>query len=224
MFTALDSSNPQRELLRASAGDLSIDPGERRLVRLRHMSGVYSGESKRVAVTMHVEVTHDGPNDFLNRTVAAWLRQQAEEELEGRPYTIVADSVQLNATSRTQANVEADGTVTGDPGNSSAGFAAPAPGQSSGARPGMGGMGMGMGQPAGGGGGMGMAGQGRRARGAGRQAPGAGLGGNTAPGRWPSRGPHRRALLAVSVALVLQEAPAAMRGHRIPLKSEPPKY
>ena len=145
------------------------------------MSGVYSGESKRVAVTMHVEVTHDGPNDFLNRTVAAWLRQQAEEELEGRPYTIVADSVQLNATSRTQANVEADGTVTGDPGNSSAGFAAPAPGQSSGARPGMGGMGMGMGQPAGGGGGMGMAGQGRRARGAGRQAPGAGLGGNTAP-------------------------------------------
>ncbi|MEL7072565.1 MAG: type IV pilus assembly protein PilM [Planctomycetota bacterium] len=181
VHSALDSSNPQRELLRASAGDLSIDPGERRLVRLRHMSGVYSGESKRVAVTMHVEVTHDGPNDFLNRTVAAWLRQQAEEELEGRPYTIVADSVQLNATSRTQANVEADGTVTGDPGNSSAGFAAPAPGQSSGARPGMGGMGMGMGQPAGGGGGMGMAGQGRRARGAGRQAPGAGLGGNTAP-------------------------------------------
>ena len=142
VHSALDSSNPQRELLRASAGDLSIDPGERRLVRLRHMSGVYSGESKRVAVTMHVEVTHGGPNDFLNRTVAAGLRQQAEEELEGRPYTIVADSVQLNATSRTQANVEADGTVTGDPGNSSAGFAAPAPVQSSGARPGMGGMGM----------------------------------------------------------------------------------
>ncbi|MEC7128729.1 MAG: hypothetical protein VXW42_00945, partial [Planctomycetota bacterium] len=176
---ALNSSDPQRELLRTSADDSSIEPGERRLVRLRHLSGVYSGDTKRVEVTMHVEVTHDGPNDFLNRTVAAWLRQEAEEELEGRPYTIIADSVQLNATSRTQANVEADGTLAGDPGNSSAGFAAPTPGQSSGSRPGMGGMGLG--QPAGGGGGMGMGGQGRRARGAGRQAPGAGLGGNTAP-------------------------------------------
>ena len=182
IHAALASSDPQRELLRASSGEVSIDPGDRRLVRLRHMSGVYSGDTKRVAVTMHVEVTHDGPNDFLNRTVAAWLRKQAEEESEGRPYTIVGDSVQLNATSRTQANVEADGTVTGDPGNGSAGFQAPPRGQSSGARPGMGGMGgMGMGQPAGGGGGMGMTGQGRRARGAGRQAPGAGLGGNTAP-------------------------------------------
>ena len=36
--------------------------------------------------------------------------------------------------------------------------------------------------------------------------------------------PPQEAFLAVSVALVLQEAPAAMRGHRIPLKSEPPKY
>ena len=80
----MDSSDPQRELLRTAGADSSIEPGERRLVRLRHMSGVYSGETKRVAVTLHVEVTHDGPNDFLNRTVASWLRQQAEEELEGR--------------------------------------------------------------------------------------------------------------------------------------------
>ena len=175
VHSALDSSDPQRELFSASSDGLSIDPGERRLVRLRHLSGVYSGDTKRVEVTMHVEVTHDGPNDFLNRTVAAWLRQQAEVELEDRPYTIIADSVQLNATSRTQANVEADGTLAGDPGNSSAGFAAPE--RSSGARPG--GMGMGGLPPAGGSGGMGLGGTGRRARGAGRQAPGAGLGGNS---------------------------------------------
>ena len=181
------------------------------------MSGVYSGETKRVAVTMHVEVTHDGPNDFLNRTVAAWLRQQAEEELAGRPYTIVADSVQLNATSRTQANVESDGTLTGDPGNNSAGFAAPTPGQSSGSRPGMGGMGLG--QPAGGGGGMGMGGQGRRARGAGRQAPGAGLGGNTAPAGGQAAAPAGGAL-GGSVGSVLQETLAATRIHRTRPKSE----
>ena len=178
---ALAASKPQRELLQASAADSSIDPGERRLVRLRHMSGVYSGDTKRVAVTMHVEVTHDGPNEFLNRTVAAWLREQAEAELDGRPYSIVADSVQLNTTSRTQASVAADGTVTGDPGSSSTGFKAPSGSQASGAQPGLGGTGMGMAQPSGGGGGMGMGGQGRRGRGSSRQAPGAGLGGNTAP-------------------------------------------
>ena len=173
---------------------------------------------------MHVEVTHDGPNDFLNRTVAAWLRQQAEEELEGRPYTIVADSVQLNATSRTQANVESDGTVTGDPRQQLCRICGPSSRSilRCSARHGRYGSGNGTTSRRGWWHGYG------RPRATGPRCWTSSTWGWTwwqhRTGRWPSRGPTGGGALAVSVGSVLQELPAAMRGHRIPLKSEPPKY
>ncbi len=96
---ATASTDPQPELL---SGDLekimSIPPKERRLVRMLDLGGVYSydesGKSRRIAVRMDVELSHDRPILFLNNTIAAWLRDNAERP--GVPYRIVDGSISCN--------------------------------------------------------------------------------------------------------------------------------
>jgi hypothetical protein len=96
---AVASTEPQPDLL---SGDLEkikrIAPKERRLVRLVDLGGVYSYDaqqkSRRIAVQMDVELSHQRPIEFLNNTIAAWLRENAERP--GVPYRIVEGSVSCN--------------------------------------------------------------------------------------------------------------------------------
>jgi len=99
---AVAATGPQPELLGSNAVAIrAIEPKERRLVRLTDLNGQYvppaSGDrnARRViAVTMDVELSHDRPIEFLNNTVATWLRENAQRD--GVPYRIVDQSVQLN--------------------------------------------------------------------------------------------------------------------------------
>jgi type IV pilus assembly protein PilM len=96
---ALASSGPQEALL---GGDLerlrSVAPKERRLVELERLGGRYEyradSKSRRIAVTMDVELTHDNPNEFLHATVVKWLRDNAERP--DVPYRIIADTISTN--------------------------------------------------------------------------------------------------------------------------------
>src|SRR5690606_13374220 len=114
---ALASTNPQPELLRSDLDAiLSIDPKQRRLVRLRDLSGQYippegPGGKRRISVTMAVELSHDRPNDFLTDTVAQWLRDNAERP--GVPYKIIAASVSTNPTTFTAFTVGTSGQIQG---------------------------------------------------------------------------------------------------------------
>lgn len=110
---ALASTNPQPQLL---SGDreqiLSIPASQRRLVELLELDGSYrhvDGASRRIAVTMQVQLSHDRPDEFLNDTVATWLRSNAERE--GMPYRIIEGSVRINPAQMTQLTAGAEGTV-----------------------------------------------------------------------------------------------------------------
>ncbi|MCZ6835229.1 MAG: type IV pilus assembly protein PilM [Planctomycetota bacterium] len=99
---ALASSEPQDELLQQDPElILGIDATERRLIQLSKLDGVYSAPTtdtpgRRFAITLNVELSHENPIEFLNATVAKWLRDNAERE--GIPYKIVASSVTCNPT------------------------------------------------------------------------------------------------------------------------------
>ena len=93
---ALAAAGPQPELLGDSVMQiLSIPAGERRLVQLEELRGAYlppveESQSRRIAVTMDVQLSHENPIEFLNRTTAQWLRDNAERP--GVPYRITAVS------------------------------------------------------------------------------------------------------------------------------------
>ncbi len=111
---ALASTEPQSELF---SGDLdqilSIPADQRRLVELRELDGQYryDSPSRRISVTMQVQLSHDRPDEFLNSTIANWLRQNAERV--GIPYRIIADSVSINPTQRQQFVAGEDGETRG---------------------------------------------------------------------------------------------------------------
>lgn len=97
---SLASTDPQPELL---GNDpeliLGIDPKLRKLVQLAELSGEYRGPeeestNRRISITMEVELSHDKPIEFLNGTVAKWLRDNAERP--DVPYTIIATSILCN--------------------------------------------------------------------------------------------------------------------------------
>lgn len=114
---ALASTDPQPELLRSDLDAiLSIDPKQRRLVRLRELSGQYIPPEdprgkRRISVTMAVELSHERPNDFLTDTVAQWLRDNAERP--DVPYRIIAASVSTNPTAFAAFTVDTAGQVQG---------------------------------------------------------------------------------------------------------------
>jgi hypothetical protein len=96
---ALATTSPQPELLSADPTEiLGVDPKERRLVQLMHMDGRYmfvgDKKARRIAVTMNVELSHDKPREFLNETVARWLRDNAVRPEV--PYRIITDTVTIN--------------------------------------------------------------------------------------------------------------------------------
>jgi type IV pilus assembly protein PilM len=190
---SLASTDPQSELL----GDnvlaiLAMPPGERRLVQLTHLDGQYvppegKPASRRITVRMDVELSHEKPIDFLNDTVAKWLRDNAERP--GVPYRII--NPRLNPALLTTVEVTEEGEVANEP----SGGAAPEsrrPGV-----PSMGGPGSqpgGTGAPERGGGGVG-----RRQRSSDqpKRAPGAGAdpfgrGAPQAPSGPPRRTPPQR--------------------------------
>ena len=109
---AIASTGPQPALL---GGDIvkikSIRPGDRRLVRLIDLGGEYTfdpdSNSRRIAVRMEVELSHDRPIEFLNSTIAAWLRDNAERP--GVPYRIIDGSISCNPAEKTTILVTASG-------------------------------------------------------------------------------------------------------------------
>jgi len=200
---AVASSEPQPDLL---SGDLekvkAIPPKQRRLVRLVDIAGVYSydpsDKSRRIAVRMDVELSHDRPIAFLNNTIAAWLHDNAERP--GVPYRIVDASISCNPGEMLTVRVTPAGEQRSGAGG---GGNAPPPrsgfGGTSSNRPPVppppppqggetGGSSSGFG--AGGGGAIGR----RNKSGGRRSAPGKGSGGFDAPGGGtsaPARGPQR---------------------------------
>lgn len=118
--TALAATAPQPELLGNKPElILGIDPKSRKLVQLESLQGEYlppSGEPKKrhIAVTLNVELSHDRPVEFLNDTVAKWLRENAEPTGARAkvPYRIVAGSVSTNPSQLAEIEVQADGGET----------------------------------------------------------------------------------------------------------------
>ncbi len=97
---ALGSAGPQPELLSGDVEKIrAVDPVERRLVQLDHLDGQYfydpQARSRRIAVTMRVELSHGDPVTFLHSTVGKWLRDNAERP--GVPYKILADTFSTTA-------------------------------------------------------------------------------------------------------------------------------
>jgi len=187
---ALKEANPQPALLSNQPDDIrAIPTPERRLVKLNNLTGryAYDGDSKtrRMNITMEVEVTRSNPDVFLNSTVARWLRNNAQRE--GVPYRIVPGSVSINPDQLTRLVVEGDDLTRMAGGRSDRGsgagggnWQAPSPPPPPPDRPGAG--------STGGSGGGGMFGDGpqgsrRTPTGTPRSAPGAGaLGGDGGSG------------------------------------------
>ncbi|MCH7547671.1 MAG: type IV pilus assembly protein PilM [Planctomycetes bacterium] len=99
---SLASTDPQPELL---GNDpeliLGIDPKLRRLVQLAELSGEYHGPeeestTRRISITMDVVLSHDKPIEYLNSTIAKWLRDNAQRP--DVPYKIIASSILCNPT------------------------------------------------------------------------------------------------------------------------------
>jgi type IV pilus assembly protein PilM len=206
--TALQATDPQPALL----GDdvkaiLEIDPEERRLVMLDDLLGTYrydpQSKSRHIDVTLEVEFSNEQEIEFLNQTIAKWLREHAEPEgaRANVPYRILPDTISCNPTELTRFTVGPEGEVSGERsrggGSGSGGGGSgipgrrqpPAPPAGGGRPPAGGGMGASGGSGMGlGGGGGGMPGRRqpptgpRRPPGSGLGGPGAGAGAGAGPG------------------------------------------
>jgi type IV pilus assembly protein PilM len=126
---ALKSSDPQAALLGGNLESiLAIPAAERNLVLLEELNGEYMPPSdgkgsRRVRVTMNVQLSHDRPVEFLNNTVAAWLRANAEPagDRANVPYRIIPESITTNPTMLSEHKATATGeaevrAATGGPG------------------------------------------------------------------------------------------------------------
>ena len=188
---AIAASNPQAALLSGNRdAAMQIDPKVRRQVILQQWNALYGfdpqAKKRSFDVTMNVELTHDNPVDFLNETVADWLRENAERD--GVPYRIIPDSVRVQAS-------QLDRTEVDDAGN----FERKAPsrtGGSSGGNGNTGGNNPAIGNPAGRGRGGGGGGQRRPpgpggAGGGGGNGDGLGMTGSSGRQRDPNRQQRR---------------------------------
>lgn len=117
---ALRSAEPQPELV----GDdpeavLKIPAPLRQLVSMDRLDGVYNGgaDNRRlINVTLDVEFSHDRRQNFLNDTVAKWLRDKAKETRPDVPYKILdseAFPISINTSRMATLEVNADGVVGG---------------------------------------------------------------------------------------------------------------
>jgi type IV pilus assembly protein PilM len=128
---SLQAAEPQSVLLTGEPEEIrEVEPGERRLVKLVDLGGEYiylpQDNARRIFVTMQVELSHDDPDLFLNRTVAKWLRENADAigVRDGAPYRILADTVSCNPTLRQDIRV----TSTGEESVGRSGGGLPSPG------------------------------------------------------------------------------------------------
>jgi len=99
VFASLDAAGPQATLFSGDPEAIAaVPPENRRWVLLEDLSAEYASESgrRRFRVSMELEFSHRGRQDFLNETVCTWLRRTAAEDRPGVPYRIVADTVSLN--------------------------------------------------------------------------------------------------------------------------------
>jgi type IV pilus assembly protein PilM len=200
---AIASTDPQPDLLSGDVKKIkAIPPKQRRLVQLVDLSGVYnyeaSSKSRRIAVSMDLELSHERPIEFLNNTIAAWLRDNAERP--GVPYRIIDASISCNPAEKQTIRV----TATGDQviGGSGGGKAPPKRsgfGGTSSKRPPLPPPGQGGGASGGSGFDSGGGGLGRRNKRGKRSAPGKGGsggfgqtgGGTSTPGAGQQRAPAR---------------------------------
>jgi hypothetical protein len=114
---ALASADPQ-ENLRDGDGEAirATAPGDRRIILLRELAGKYVApaddvKTRRVRVTMWVEVSHDDWDVFLNDSVATWLREHAEpaDDRADVPYRIIRESVSWNHELVEKGRLDAQG-------------------------------------------------------------------------------------------------------------------
>ncbi|MGA1516355.1 MAG: type IV pilus assembly protein PilM [Phycisphaerales bacterium] len=99
VFAALDSAGPQAQLFGGDpAAIAAVPPEDRRWVLLEDLSADYRfDQGKKVMdVSIAVEFSNRGRQDFLNETVCDWLRKTARETRPDVPYRIVEKSVSLN--------------------------------------------------------------------------------------------------------------------------------
>lgn len=97
--TCLASANPQEGLLGGDPARIAaIPPGDRNLIMLEDLSGKYEnrGGKRIISVSMSVRFSHRDRQEFLNETVAQWLRNEAATDRPEVPYRIVANSIRLN--------------------------------------------------------------------------------------------------------------------------------
>ena len=111
---ALAAADPQPELLSSDVETImSIEPKKRNLVELERLEGVYFFEpqtkSRRIQVLMNVRLSHEMPGEFLNTTVAKWLRDNAERP--GVPYRILNETISFHPDQHRTFRVTSTGEV-----------------------------------------------------------------------------------------------------------------
>ncbi len=111
---ALAAADPQPELLSSDVEKItSIEPAKRNLVELERLEGLYIFEpetkSRRILVSMSVRLSHEVPGEFLNTTVAKWLRDNAERP--GVPYRILNDTISFHPDQHRTFRVTSTGEV-----------------------------------------------------------------------------------------------------------------
>ncbi len=205
---ALHASDPQPELLGNDLEAMAAIPAdERRLIVLRDFDAEYKfdaeSKTRRVDVTMNVELTHELPNEFLNNTVVAWLRENADRpdapyrilDAAGNPIMVdVAawDAFRINADGST-VDLKGEGAAGGNNRKGKGGTGAPPPPPSAAPPPPSGGNELGSGNSGGRSGGNSPGGmRGRRQQASGMETGSGGLGAGGSGGEGRSN-PNRNA-------------------------------
>ncbi|MFO0875242.1 MAG: type IV pilus assembly protein PilM [Phycisphaerales bacterium] len=136
---SLRAADPQPELVGDDPDAVAKIPAPlRQLVSLNRLDGTYNGnaDNKRlVSVVMEVEFSHDRRQNFLNDTVAKWLREKAHENRPDVPYRILDSKefpISINTKDMSTTKVAEDGKL----GAGSAGGAGHAPGDGGSGAPG----------------------------------------------------------------------------------------
>jgi len=112
--SAIASAGPNPVLLGESRDAiLEVKAKDRRLIELEKLKGEYRYQNgaRRIAVSMDVAFSHGDRQNFLEDTVAKWLRNNAERP--DAPYRIVPETISINAERIVAVDVGEDGGVKG---------------------------------------------------------------------------------------------------------------
>ena len=114
---ALAAANPQAALTGEDLDEATKLPAsQRRLVRLLGLNGQYQfdpeAKTRKIDITLEVEVSRERPIEFLHNTVGAWLREAAGQDRPDVPYRIIADSITITPRTQSTYKVDAQGAAT----------------------------------------------------------------------------------------------------------------